>query len=256
MNAPLDAKEVARLTKRIAKHGLDKYAKAIHKAARPCVYLVDQGPSERPRVGSSYVGGMPDLPPDLDYPQGDEGAYLFFVGQINLAEAPPTPPLPESGLLSFFVEDDEDAGDVFHQVLYHPGDAKALRRARLPEDAEVCLEDRLLDPPHRVRLVRGLRLPSYNDELTQELFDEDEEGMDRYLDLLEELDAEDHIGFMLGYPRFASFQSLPKDTSLLLELNSIEDMQWWDDGAIQFLVPTRDPARKVFANTDAQIYTS
>src|SRR5262249_718120 len=86
--------------------------------------------------------------------------------------------------------------------------------------------------------------------------DEDSDALDRYLNLLEDLSETRPGGQLLAYPRLANPDELPEESNLLLELASHEEMQWWDDGALQFFISRRDLARKRFANTDAQIYTT
>jgi uncharacterized protein YwqG len=251
----LNAPERRELDRLIEEHDLARRRPALRKVARPCVYLEEKKAAKRPPVGASRVGGTPDLPAGVEWPQADEGAYLFFVGQINLAECPPTPPLPASGLLSFFVEEDEDAGDVFHQVLYS-ADTGALKRAKLPGDGEMLLEDRQLEAPRGLRFTRGISLPAYYDQWTGSHFKNDDEALDRYLDLKDALSEEGAVGRMLGYPSFANRSPLPKEKVLLLQLASIDEMAWWDAGAIQFFVGRKQLARGKFTDTEAEIYTS
>ena len=55
-------------------------------------------------VGSSKIGGLPDLPPDVDWPHWHDKS-LSFVAQINLADVASLDHdslLPSQGLLSFF----------------------------------------------------------------------------------------------------------------------------------------------------------
>jgi uncharacterized protein YwqG len=252
----LGADERRQLERQIEEHELVSRRKVLLAAARPCVYLREKGASKRPAVGASRVGGTPDLPAGVDWPQSDEGAYLFFVCQINLAACPPTPPLPDSGLLSFFVEEDEEASDVFHQVLYF-ADADDLKRVKLPTDSEMLLEDRRLEAPRGLRFTRGISLPDYYDEWTARHFEEeDDEALDRYIELLDSLGEEDAAGRMLGYPSLANRGSQPKDKVLLLQLASIDEMSWWDAGALQFFVGRKQLARRKFTDTEAEIYTS
>lgn len=59
-------------------------------------------------VGTSKIGGSPDLPPGVPWPEAN-GSSLPFVAQINLADVAQydiEAELPRSGLLSFFFDQD------------------------------------------------------------------------------------------------------------------------------------------------------
>jgi hypothetical protein len=96
-------------------------------------------------VGSSKIGGTPDLPPDISWPEW-KGVPLAFIAQINLrdtAQLDSDDLLPKSGLLSFFYEatdtpwgfDPIDRGSAC--VLYFEEVAgklvRAVQPAHLPE---------------------------------------------------------------------------------------------------------------------------
>jgi uncharacterized protein YwqG len=251
----LSADQVQALQALIDKHDLAAYGKRLHKAARPCVHLGLGRTGKRPRQGTSRLGGLPDLPPEIDYPQEDD-AYLLFVGQINLAEVPPTPPLPASGLLYFFIEDAEMADEVFHAVRFYDGDPSRLQRAALPRDPEFLLDELRLATPVGLTFARGISLPDYYDDWTAAHFEDDDEALDRYIDLLDELRKGQSAGQLLGYPRLAHEDGLSQGLVLLLELRSHEEMVWWDDGFLQVFVAERDLKKRNFVGTEAQIYTS
>jgi uncharacterized protein YwqG len=76
----------------------------------------------------SKVGGQPYLPKNVVWPCAPDGKELFFLAQINFAAAPALPPFPSSGILQFFINDDDLYGmdfddgenpDTF-RVLYYP----------------------------------------------------------------------------------------------------------------------------------------
>jgi uncharacterized protein YwqG len=251
----LTGEQSAKLDSLITRHRLSDHSKKIRKAARPCIDIAVGKAVKRPPVGTSRLGGIPDLPPGLDYPEEDD-QYFLFVCQISLKEIGIPSSLPPEGMLYFFVLDAEMAGDVDHEVLFHGGGADGLQRAVLPKDAEVALEECRLDTPYGLKFAPGISPPDYYDEWTQENLEEESEALDRYLDLLGDLAESRPGGQMLGYPRLANLEELPTGTSLLLELNSHEEMQWWDAGALQFLIEKRALASKRFANTHARIYTS
>ncbi|MEW5685324.1 MAG: YwqG family protein [Pseudomonadota bacterium] len=58
----------------------EELLQTMRRLARPALRIVEGEPSS-----FSKLGGVPDLPIDLEWPEGD-GAPLLFVGQIDLAE--------------------------------------------------------------------------------------------------------------------------------------------------------------------------
>jgi hypothetical protein len=90
------------------------------------VSLVEEPYGEEVPLGASRIGGGPDLPPDV-WPSNGRGMRHPFLLQINLAEVTATcgsmGPLPEDGLLSFFVHDDA----LLVDVVYTPPGAPLVR---------------------------------------------------------------------------------------------------------------------------------
>lgn len=76
----------------------------------------------------SRFGGNPYLPLESSFPTTPDGETLFFLGQINFGETPALAPFPETGIIQFFIFDDQlfgqDTEDPFSQtgfrVIYFP----------------------------------------------------------------------------------------------------------------------------------------
>lgn len=84
------------------------WADAIRSAAEPCVVVRTSRLAEGESVhsGGSKTGGLPDLSPDDEWPEGVTGGSAF-VAQWNLKELATSPcctALPKAGLLSFFLD--------------------------------------------------------------------------------------------------------------------------------------------------------
>lgn len=103
---------------------------------RPCVAITTRKPKKGElRVGASRLGGVPDLPPGTEWPVGDSGAPMEFLGQIRLEDVAPYDAqglLPTSGVLSFFAGDFEDGRVLFF------ADGVELHPAVFEQDAEFC----------------------------------------------------------------------------------------------------------------------
>jgi len=98
----------------------------------PAIYLTEAGADDlRAPAGRTRIGGGPDLPQGVEWPRDASGLHLNLLAQIDLADLPShEAPLPERGLLSFFIGTEFADG----RVLYSPADV-ALTRHALPDDA-------------------------------------------------------------------------------------------------------------------------
>jgi uncharacterized protein YwqG len=99
-----------RVTAHLRAAGLERLAERILPLARPAVRLVTtKARDEKLPVGTSKVGGFPDLRRDGDWPTWSE-QRLGFLAQVNVADLRAfgfCDVLPEQGLLQFFYDRDQ-----------------------------------------------------------------------------------------------------------------------------------------------------
>ena len=77
------------------------------QTACPCFKLhLDK--KRKPRLTDCKLGGIPYWEPGKDYPTGRNGEKLMLLAQINFSQQPTIAPLPEKGLLQFFIARDEE----------------------------------------------------------------------------------------------------------------------------------------------------
>jgi hypothetical protein len=174
----------------------DVVVEAVLAGLLPSIRLVAQQPGigEAGRVGGCRIGGVPDLPPGVEWPrladvQGDAdpvapaGPPLSFLLQVNLAEvafADREQLLPKSGILSFFFLLDEDGLADVPTVLFTQG--TELRRATVPPDL----------PPDQ--FYRGFNLVPHLEWTVPSPYDL---GLTEHLELWDEL--EDRVAAAQGY---------------------------------------------------------
>lgn len=196
-------------------------------------------------VGSSRLGGDPDLASNTPWPQVD-GRPLAFVAQLDLAALALVgcaPPLPAEGLLSLFVlPSDIGFGNTF-AVLYAPSDSH-LESAQPP--AALADGDRFvalaLRPGHE------LSLPPPTARAVQRLGLSDAEAA-AYAEIVAHGDQPMHR--VLGHPALIQ-TSDPRDDDaelmLLMQIDS-EDangMHWGDCGRLYVWITARDLAARRF----------
>lgn len=71
-----------------------------HLPSAPALRLISASGKVRSRLG-----GLPDLPSDMEWPKTPDGHPMNFIGQFDCSEIPETdglPAMPKSGILSFF----------------------------------------------------------------------------------------------------------------------------------------------------------
>lgn len=231
------------------------------KIAATCTQTVRICPKkEAPTdLWQSKIGGKPYWPKNLDYPQNSEGAFLFFLAQINFAEVPPIDHFPRSGILQFYIASDGiyglDFDDRYSQngfrVIFHEKadqnlDTLETEFAFLPNYDDIpfpasssfalgfSLEDEYLGPPdYHFDQV-------YTEEFLEQFGEEQEEIMDFFYELGSK--ASGHK--MGGYAFFT--QADPRDPaaelSLLFQLDSDNkmDCMWGDMGIANFFIAPDD----------------
>ena len=225
--------------------------------------------------GRSRTGGLPDLPPEVEWPRW-KGRSLGFVAQIDLAEQDPLPGFPVDGTLLFFYEaeqetwgfDPEDAGSA--AVIYVPVGAGVEPRA-CPDDVHEAGRYE----PYPLASRPTLTLPTFESVTLEELA-LSERDLDLYLAVLEELTDDDDIelgerGLLGGHPdqiqgdmatecalvtgglyvgdgsfaedpRVPALAATAKDWRLLAQIGSLPDagMMWGDVGCLYYWIRQHD----------------
>lgn len=222
-------------------------------------------PAAETTLWQSKIGGKPYLPKGNDFPTNSKGEQLFFLAQINFAEAPPLPGFPTQGILQFFIFDDDffgqnlDAPEVQEnfRVLFYPeveeNDANLVTDfsflqtydyTPFPADQSFPV---LFTPEYEILPVDDYRFAEqFGAGFFEQFGDQEWEVYENYLELTF---AEGHK--MGGYPDFA--QADPRNPSdpmeLLFQLDSDETIQcmWGDMGVANFFIRPADLAQRDFS---------
>ncbi len=123
--------------------GLASAAERIADLCRSCIRFHARPVDDREiAIGASKLGGLPDLPWTLQWPEAGGGYPLKFLCQVNLGDLkafPEAAVFPPDGRLYFFYDVEEqpwgfDPGDrAGWRVQYGDGRADSLVRRGLPE---------------------------------------------------------------------------------------------------------------------------
>lgn len=218
----MNAKDIRKI---VATSPIADHADEIMKMTRPAVkmnsYLVESG--DLP-LGSSRLGGAPDLPAGTVWPQF-KGRPIEFLVQVNLADAMRVhaiPGFPATGWLLLFHDFDSYYADERWQIMYFDDPAGSLVRMEQPGQSaatlnfcELAFEQELCLPSDFVdRLV-----PADDDGEVWEYFDQtlwagengphhrlggfpmliqSEQADHDGLDFLMQIDSDDELGWMWG----------------------------------------------------------
>lgn len=127
----------------------------MDRIARPCIRIHRPFPPPRTRTGRSKFGGLPTLPPGVEWPcgrsfhqTGPQATPLHFMAQVDCAELPRVgDALPTSGMLFFFANMCDGGAwydqppDDCRKVIYAP-DVPAEQPLRMPPPDLPLIEPR------------------------------------------------------------------------------------------------------------------
>ena len=130
-----------RLLALLEEHGLTEYAADATSLLRPSIAMFSHQVDNEQQIaiGASKLGGLPDLPPDMQWPYYHDRP-LYFVAQINFAEVAAydvEKVLPSSGVAYFFYDDtwyEDNLTTMFNlgRTLFFEGDLSLLKRTDAP----------------------------------------------------------------------------------------------------------------------------
>lgn len=216
---------------------------------------------------SSKFGGMPYWPKEMPYPKSNQVGELVLLAQLNFEELPTLEGYPESGLLQFFIDTDDDCyGMDFdqpleemltnpngHRVIYH--ETVITSEAELAANLPQVIDDGFMPLTREYRLEATLvnDMPSpvdYRyDTIIGDPLDLDDDLSDQLFD--EFVSEGSKVG---GYANFT--QQDPRGRAegnwlLLFQMDSEYgddiDIMWGDSGVSNFFIEETALGQKDFS---------
>jgi len=209
-------------------------------------------------VGASHLGGWPDLPEDVSWPERN-GQALGFVAQFNLAEVHPFDQqnlLPSTGILYFFYD---AAGETYGERLEDRGGWKvvytekaALKRvqAALPESAHfrscaVAFSNEVTLPLRPDVFGRGTQWTS-DEHTAYETLTTSQRGIQNRLlghadAIQDDMHVQAHLlanGQPLDTPLSQAIQQAAREWILFFQVDSDVNagMRWADNGRLYYWI--------------------
>jgi hypothetical protein len=197
------------LMKSMAEEECHDFVENIVKLARPALRMNQEFEEDvNIPVGASKIGGLPDLPPNMVWPLGEDCKAIYnddtkgvkklagFLGQINLSEishAPASKGLPTSGILSFFSFQDieNDNPDVIGVAAFL-SNSDQLKRTSPPG---LLSEGNQIIPAKTLLLKETLDLPETYDGPWSDEFGFDTEEFEGFFDHFRNLNFDNILGY-------------------------------------------------------------
>lgn len=260
----------------------DKLIDEIKARTAQTAYRIKMSDGEDIGITDSKFGGLPYWPNNMDYPTGSNGDKLVLLAQINFdKEKLRDYRLPKHGLLQFFILSDDLSGadfeDPFSQenfrIVYHAEvdggvNEERVRALSVKANTDFDGSDDYLPSYNEMRMSFEEMTDCMTDcvdgfdelvgDILKELFDEElVEGSvwksfnDAEFEYINE--ALNEMGWghkMLGYPSFTQWDPR-KDgeyRTLLLQLDSQDDIMWGDSGVANFFINEKDLEKLDFSN--------
>ena len=226
-----------------------RIAEEITRRTTATHYRLVLNESRTPYITDSKIGGKPYWPADKDFPTDDQGNKMLMILQVNCGAAGLKAPLPEQGMLQWFISVDKERmygcqgnfnedGSGF-TVIYHRELAENTATADAPTHETV---DEMLTPVKRevaIDVMPETTVMGVNDGHFNRLFfdivkeitgaEHPDKMWYQYLDNDDCLYFEQNLGMksprhqILGYPVFSQEDArtdIVKQNTLLFQLDS------------------------------------
>lgn len=118
---------------------LEQYRSILEESVKP--YIKVSGTQAETTLFESKFGGYPYVPINQEHPKDSNGQPMMLLAQLNFEEMPYIEPMPQNGLLQFFVSADDE---LFGIDFDHPTSQKDFRiiyHSTITEDLTKVITD-------------------------------------------------------------------------------------------------------------------
>ena len=258
----------------------------IKRRTSTTAYQLEFDTESTPTIFDSKVGGLPYWDLAKTYPTDSNGKKMYLLAQINFDQDKAESPLPQSGMLQFFIGGEEMYGlglDFDHpteqkdwRIVYHEKidtnmNAELVEGLGIPTDTEnqeyysPVLKSCVFHLDKKETWITSMHSDAFDTltlELAEELFGETEAdyGSDVFGDeqftLIEEEDSHNKNSQLLGHPYFTQEDVREEGSrydTLLFQLDSEtvdkeKITMWGDCGVGNFFINAEDLKRLDFSN--------
>lgn len=256
----------------LKKFKLDRFLGKLELYSGKGIKIKTIKPDDYKNIGNSRIGGMPDLPKNMEWPETVYNQYFNFLCQINLNDiAHLNFNLPKEGILYFFMG--EDAGiEEDNRIIYYSGDINKLEKYNIKKLSDKGFADGEADYMKRPYILKFEEIISMANivDLPREwgIQDDEYENYTEMTELLEK-NEERNIHYMFNFPfyqcnnprdmenKFADKDFHNKGICLLsLKYDSNVDFCFGDAGDLNFVISKNDLEKLNFENIYCSIESS
>lgn len=197
----LSESNVKKLQHIIEEHQFGHATEYLMEHVRQGIRLSKQKLADYSQVCTSRIGGDPDLPSELEWPEDSEGRPMTFLAQLKLEDIAPHDLfqlMPVRGMLYFFIGLDEPAYNIEHRVFFlHDHEIMETRRRISPEITS--LEEKFTG--YHIEARSSIELPNYA-YVDYDQVEDEHHDFDAYEDLCFDLNGstKNDLAVMFGYP--------------------------------------------------------
>jgi len=251
---------------------INKYRDPLEKTLKEYVQITATPATTLP-IDASKFGGIPYIPVGKEWPKDKEGKLYIFIAQINMNEVPPLEDFPKTGMLQFFVPDENVWGLNFDDM--HKSEYKVIYLETTSAKAQG-----LTLPVYKTSMISGEFALTFNK--TKSYISSQDfrlESIANDTDFLEKIGydekniIEETLGFPMGnniepkhqiggYPYFTQWDPRDKklkpdfsgddESMLLFQMDSQmisgskNEIMWGDLGVANFFITRKDLREKKF----------
>ena len=248
---PIDDSQKEQLVGWIQQHKLEDFSGGIIDIAQNCVRFAGHSPDSYEKVGNCRLGGLPDATVSFEWPE-----EMAFLAQLNMTEIAPfdhNKLLPDSGMLYFFIGDDESSSDLPMRVIWQDHDIDDLVRIEAPPGYKNTKTEyyeggdpQVVYSPRQLSLVKSVSLPYIPSRFEKRIFGDtklSEDQFSRFDKLVLGMHLQVESGKvgrhqLLGYQNLAPYE--PDVEACAREFGVDPDLSWIDLDTVNTLIAELD----------------
>jgi len=264
---------------------IKKFAETVIRLSKKTCYKINIE-SDKPTIFDSKFAGLPYWTKDKEYPTNSDGDKLLLLAQINFDDYKFESPLPNVGMLQFFIDSDDVLGldfdnpmnsngfkVVYHEKIDYSVTEESIKQLGVPscvEDIDKDAEEFPVEKEHKISFNKDVDHITYNDKDFNKYFttvynmlNDDYITIDKgfisvlsdddYDKLSDELTSKFIKHKLLGYPFFT--QNDPREDEeysnyiLLFQIDSDSEynIMWGDSGVCNFFIEEKALLEKDFS---------
>jgi uncharacterized protein YwqG len=152
---------------------IKKLAEIIKKNSKTEIYHINIEEESEPEIRDSKLGGLPYWPKGKKYPEDEAHEKLYLLVQLNFEKEKTDSPLPNTGILQFFISANDDylfgtqTKQKNFRIIYHDKIDKSVtkesvQKLKIPSNCDI--EKFPVQGEFKISLKKGIEYANFSDE--------------------------------------------------------------------------------------------